>query len=102
MPAAPAAVVRNTLGLYVHCDACGTMCSSSLVSLVLALPQVSAFAREQGRIRTLPLREIEVAGQPAVQVTLESVRGLARLDVLSGRDTFAVLGIHRTSQATAG
>jgi RNA polymerase sigma-70 factor (ECF subfamily) len=102
MPAAPAAVVRSTLGLYVHCDTCGTMCSTSLASLVLALPEVSVFSREQGRIRTLPLRHVEVAEQPAVQVTLESVSGLTRLDVLSRRDTFAVLGIHRTSQVAAG
>lgn len=88
---------RKQIGMHVHCQHCGTICSSSLASLVMSLPEVSAFCRVHGRVRTLPLRQLEIVGQPAVQMTIESVTSLARLDVLSGRDTFAVLGIHPSS-----
>jgi RNA polymerase sigma factor (sigma-70 family) len=89
---------RAQVGMYVRCDRCGTICSSSLTSLVMALPEVSAFRRAHSRVRTLPLRELEADGQPAVLMTIESVNSPARLDILSSRDTFSVLGIHRSSQ----
>ncbi len=103
---ATATVIRNVsptasraqVGMYVRCDRCGTVCSSSLNSLVMSLPEVSAFRRAHRRVRTLPLRELEADGQPAVLMTIESVNGPARLDILSSRDTFSVLGIHRSSQ----
>jgi hypothetical protein len=97
MPATQAPESYDRLGMYVHCDHCGTACSSSLHSLVMTLPEVSDFRRRHGRFRTLPTRELEVAGRPAVATTLESVAGSARIDVLSARDNFAVLGIHGSS-----
>lgn len=102
MPDRSTVPVRNTVGMHVHCEVCGTMCSSSLASLVTSLPEVSRFCREQERVRTLPLRLVDVAGQPALQMTIDSMTGSARLDALSGRDSFAILGIHRTSQPGAG
>lgn len=101
---APAIVVRTmplatqTIGMHIRCDRCGTICSSSLPSLVMSLPEVSAFCRQHGRVRTLPLREVTAAGRPAVQMTIETVAGRARLDVLSERDTYAVLGMYPSSQ----
>ena len=95
-------IYRNQIGMHIHCEHCGTICSSSLASLVMSLPDVRVFANAHGRVRTLPLRQLDAAGQPAVQMTIESVTGLARLDVLSGQDTFAVLGIHPSSRAVPG
>ncbi len=100
MPSVSATVPRDQLGLHVRCDRCGTACSSSLHSLVMALPEVGKFRHANGRVRTLPLNELEVAGQPAIRTTIESVSSLSRLDVLSSRDAFAVLGIFRSSQAS--
>ncbi|HYI16060.1 MAG TPA: sigma-70 family RNA polymerase sigma factor [Thermomicrobiales bacterium] len=101
MPSVSATVRRSQLGLHVRCDRCGTACSSSLHSLVMAVPEVSAFCRANGRVRTLPMFELEASGQPAVRTTIESVTTAARLDVVSARDTLAVLGVHRSSQAPA-
>jgi hypothetical protein len=100
MPSVSASMPRKQLGLHVRCDRCGTACSSSLQSLVMALPAVSDFRHAHGRVRTLPVQELEIAGQPAVRTTIESVSSLSRLDVLSSRDTFAELGIYRSSQAS--
>lgn len=98
MPPVVETTLRDWIGMHVACDHCGTICTSSLPSLVMSLPEVSAFCRVHGRVRTLPLCQLEAAGQPAVRMTIESVTGLARLDVLSGRDTFVVLGINSSSQ----
>jgi RNA polymerase sigma factor (sigma-70 family) len=96
MPEMPSFDSEDRPGVYVRCDRCGTACSSSLHSLVMTLPEVSDFRRRNGRFRTLPARELEVAGQPAIATTLVSVAGSARIDVLSARNNFAVLGV-RTS-----
>jgi hypothetical protein len=48
------------------------------------------------RIRTLPEREVEAAGVPALVTAFESMAGRARLEVVSARDSYAVLGIYDT------
>ncbi|MDQ3547821.1 MAG: RNA polymerase sigma factor [Chloroflexota bacterium] len=102
MPPKSSVVARNRPGMHVRCEHCGTVCSSSLSSLVLSLPEVSAFRRAHGRVRTLPVRYQQASGQPAVVLTVQSVSSSAQLDVLSARDTFELLGIHSASQISPG
>jgi hypothetical protein len=45
-------------------------------------------------MHTLPEREVEAAGAPALVTRFESVPGAARIDVVSALATFAVLEIH--------
>jgi RNA polymerase sigma factor (sigma-70 family) len=81
--------------LYVQCAACGQVTSSSFGGLVMSLPEVQRFWAEHRRIRTLlPPREVDVAGHPALVTTFESVTDAARLDVVSRRDTLAVISVH--------
>lgn len=88
------ALLENPHTVYVECESCGEVVCSSFGGLVAALPEVQRFWREQGRIRTLPGREVDVAGGAALVTTFESVAGAARLDVVSARDTLEVIGIH--------
>jgi RNA polymerase sigma-70 factor (ECF subfamily) len=88
------AMLENPHTVYVECEACGEVVCSSFGGLVASLPEVQRFWREQGRIRTLPGRGIDVAGGAALVTTFESVAGAARLDVVSARDTLGVIGIH--------
>jgi hypothetical protein len=78
-------------GVYVLCDACGEVVSSSLDGLVLALPQLQRFWHTHPRIRTLPTREVETYGQTALVVRVESVTDAAYVDVVVARDSLQVL-----------
>ena len=53
-----------------------------------------AFWREHGRIRTLPDRDVEAAGGPAIVSRFESATGSAKLEVVFARDTLEVIGVH--------
>lgn len=88
--------LRDLCGLHARCDHCGMTPSESLTGLVLCLPEGRRFWREHQRIRALPTREIAVAGRPAFVTSFESLGSVARLDVLSARDTYALLGVHGT------
>ena len=65
--------------------------------VALMRPEGRAFWQEHGRIRTVPDREVEMAGVPVLVASLESVIGNARLDVLFARATLEVLGVHGAS-----
>jgi RNA polymerase sigma factor (sigma-70 family) len=80
--------------LAVRCASCGELSSTSLCGLVHALPAVRAFWRAHPRMRILPPREIEAAGRAALVVRVESMADSAALDVLSHRDTYALLAVH--------
>jgi RNA polymerase sigma-70 factor (ECF subfamily) len=83
-------------GLEMRCTGCNIGAYVSLGGLVLCSPEGQRFWREQQRIVSLPAREVEVDGRPALVTTFASRRGAARLDVISARDTFQVLGMHGT------
>jgi len=85
--------IQEARGVHTQCAACGEQLSSSATGLVLALPEVHAF-RRASRIRQLPLQEVETHGQAAVIHSFESVGNVARLDVLTFRDTFDVVGVY--------
>jgi RNA polymerase sigma factor (sigma-70 family) len=81
-------------GVSVNCASCGSRAFVSLDGLALCLPVAQRFWREHPRLRTLPEREIEALGQPAIVTTFESVLDASRLAVVSHRDSFAVLEVH--------
>ncbi|MDQ3328988.1 MAG: RNA polymerase sigma factor [Chloroflexota bacterium] len=88
--------IREARGVHTQCAACGEQLSSSATGLVMALPEVHAF-RRASRIRQLPLQEVETHGQAAVIHSFESVANVARLDVVSLRDTLNVVGVYGDS-----
>ena len=45
-------------------------------------------------MRLLPAREAEVGGRAALVSRVESVTGGASLDVISARETYALLAVH--------
>lgn len=81
-------------GVHARCEACGEYVSSSAKGLITSLPEVQRFRRDHFRIRTLTDHEIDAAGQAAVVTRFEAVASSARLDVVSLRDTFQVIGIY--------
>lgn len=78
------------------CGACGTHSLTFHAWLALCLPEGRRFYREQQRIRYAGHRGVHVgpAGGPALITSYESVKGGARLDVVSVWDTFEVLGVY--------
>lgn len=81
-------------GIYLWCPQCGTGDGETWHSLTCSLPEARRFWQEHPRMRFLPVREIEVAGSPAVLTGFESLTGSARLEVVSLRDTCEVLSIN--------
>lgn len=82
--------------LATHCPACGERTSVSLGGLVLTLPAVRRFWRERQRVRLLPARPILAEGVPALVSRVESIAGSAYLDVISARESYALLAVHGT------
>ena len=72
------------------CDTCGPN-TQSLYGTLLALPAVRQFWREHGRIRRLPVRQLEAQGVPAVTIGCESVRSSARFEAVFALADFRVL-----------
>lgn len=86
--------MRERRSVHVRCRSCGITPNESLAGLVLILPAGRDFWRRHPRMRHLPEREVEAGGRAAVVTTFESVTGLARLAVVSARDTYEVISIH--------
>lgn len=81
-------------GRYAACAACGEAVSTSAVSLASAQPSVQRFLRRHARTRTLPQRELEADGVPAIVVGHEDVSGTARIEVVLARDTLRALAVY--------
>ncbi len=79
--------------IYLWCPRCSYCDVETWHSLTWSLPEARRFWRENPRMRFLPVREIEVAGSPAMLTGFESLTGGARLEVVSLRDTCRVLSI---------
>ena len=75
------------------CPYCQDISNTSLAGLVLALPEARAFAHAQPRIRTLPAQALETEGRSALLTRLESVTENVALNVISDKETYAVLRI---------
>jgi hypothetical protein len=67
--------------------------------LALLTPEGHRFWRRHPRIRSLPQREVEVAGRAALLNTFVSVNGSAELAVLSARDSYELLVVRETPGA---
>jgi RNA polymerase sigma-70 factor (ECF subfamily) len=88
----PADILRY--GFESRCRACGGVSQSGLVGLVWCLPAGRRFWGGHERMRTLPTREIEAEGRPALVTGIEAIDGGGRLDVVSSRDKYEVIAIH--------
>ncbi len=91
--------IADRRGRYVYCEACGETVLTSFRGLVQALPAVQQFWRDQGRLRTLPEREVEVEGRAALVSRFESVTGQAALDIVSAAETYEVIAVHGAPDA---
>lgn len=80
-------------GLVAECGACGEQTTTSLRGLALAVPEVRRFRREHPRLRPAPVREIEVAGLPAVLVRYEDRSGDTGVDTVFARDSLRVVDV---------
>lgn len=91
-----AQVFRGQRDVQTVCPRCGAVTGIATTGAIAGnQPEVRAFWREQGRMRTLPGREVEVDGVPALVSCFESVAGSACLEVVLARDTLRVLGVHK-------
>lgn len=92
-------------GVDIICAACGNRANTTLVSLVLALPEARRFYRQHSRVRTLPPREIEAEGRAALLTRVESVTSGSWIELVASRDTFEPLAVqssgHTTGRASA-
>jgi hypothetical protein len=80
-------------GMYLRCDACGCGGSSSLRMFVQSSPAVRAFWERHPQMRTLPEREIEAAGVPAVLISFQSLITTAHMDVVVADETFECIDV---------
>jgi RNA polymerase sigma-70 factor (ECF subfamily) len=80
-------------GLAGTCGGCGERVWSSVVGLAHSLPQVRAFARDHGRVRTLPARDERHDGLDATVVRVEAVAGAAQLRAAFDRRTLRLLAV---------
>ncbi len=97
MPQEESSAIRDARGIHLRCGSCGPVSWVTLSGLARHLPDARRFWREHPRLRTLPERAVEVDGRSALVTTFESVAETAKLDVISARDTFEVLGVHPAS-----
>lgn len=75
-------------GMYVCCERCNSNSNGSLRMFVQSSPEVRAFWERHPRMRTLPERELEVGGVPAVLLSFQSVTDPAHIDVVVADETF--------------
>jgi RNA polymerase sigma-70 factor (ECF subfamily) len=94
MPDQAGAEMQQLTGFHTFCEGCGSSGWATCASLMRSLPEVQRFWREHPRMRTLPVREIEMAGSPALAVSFESVKSHARLDVVAALDNLRVIKIY--------
>lgn len=80
-------------GLYQLCPTCGCGNSGSLRMFVQASPEVRAFWQRHPQMRTLPERELDVDGMPAVLISFQSVTDSAQIDVIVAEQTFAFIEV---------
>jgi len=90
---------QHRRGAYMYCPVCDTANWTTLPHLALSLPEGRRFWRAHPRIRTLPEREVETQGCPAIITAFESVTDTSTFVIVSDRETYAVLSIHGAPDA---
>lgn len=78
-----------------ECPRCNTSSTTALASLAFCLPEGQTFWKRHKRLRTLPEREVEANGRPALVVGMESLTCSASFHMICARDTFEVIEIYR-------
>ncbi len=101
LPAAPLVPLsqQHRRGAYMYCPLCDTANWTTLPHLALSLPEGQRFWRTHPRIRTLPEREVEAQGRPAIITAFESVTDASTFVIVSDHETYAVLSIHGAPDA---
>lgn len=84
----------DAFSVRTHCPRCESSSYNGATHLMQALPEFRTLWRQQPRVRTLPPRTLEVRGQDAVAISVESVTDASRLDVVLATHNLAVLRIH--------
>ena len=99
-PEAAPVAWRGERGLHLYCASCDAPTSwATIRALVIARPEGRRFWKRHPRIRSLPAREVAVAGRAALLSAFVSVDGAARLEVLSARDTYETLVVEERPHA---
>ncbi len=83
-------------GFHVRCAVCRHTDWYPLRELCLCTSEGQRFWREYPRIRALPVREVDVAGRPALLTRYQSVDLRAHLDIVVARDTYDILDMRRS------
>ena len=76
---------------WTHCASCGWQLQMDLPALAGNFPISRHFGRAHPRLQTLPTRQIDYEGAPAVVVSTHSVTDSAHLDLIFHASTFALL-----------
>ena len=92
-PYAPPSVQAQR-GLHIYCQHCQTGSYETLDGLAMSLPQGQAFFHAHPRLHTLPEREIERDGLPALVIPFASLLDTATYDVILKRDTYETIAVH--------
>lgn len=88
--------VRSAPGLHFYCEQCRMATSQGLSGLAAAIPEAVHFWREHPRLMTLPEREIEAEGEPALVTSFRSLTDRDQLDIVSAHSSFRLLAVHRS------
>lgn len=88
--------------MLVVCPKCEEIVSTSFGGLVVSLPPVQQFWRTHGRIRTLPMHEVEADGKTALVARFQSVTTADRLTLVVARDAFHILRVESNGAGKSG
>lgn len=84
----------NSACTFGNPDGVGAGDRTTLGTMALGMPEGMSFWRKHPQLLTLPEREIEHDGVPAVVIGFQDMASDARLDVISHRDTLRTLDIY--------
>lgn len=87
----PPGVTNNLPGIYIWCEHCNASVSGAWAGLALSLPQGRAFWQKHPRIRALPEREVEIAGNPAILTGMAGVTDGAIFEAAFSMNTLDLL-----------
>jgi RNA polymerase sigma-70 factor (ECF subfamily) len=94
---APAEAIAELGGwpaVYIHCPICDFHSGADIARLTMDRPETQRFWRAHPRVHTLPPREVETGGVPAIVMRVQSVTDGAWLDLVWARETLQLLAVH--------
>jgi len=92
--AALAPALPASHGLWAQCDRCQWLQQVDVEALASTFPAVQAFWRQHKRIATLPPRQVDYAGAPALVVGFQTPTGSDQIDLFFHCQTLAILATH--------